>query len=169
MGGVRLSAILQLCPPLPPLHPSLKCQLMPSSHPTPCLPRGSLGGQVLQGGEGRVAGRGWRHAVHLAWRVGGGAHAAKAAVQQVRRVAGGRAEGESESEWVRVRPRGGRLMSRITGAARLVVEGSCWSQTTSFVPELASVEKSLSDITKCLTGGWAPFWLGCSYIGRFFF
>ena len=53
-----------------------------------------LRGQVLEGGEGGVAGGGRRHALHLARGVGGGAHAAQAAVQQVRRVA----EGERERE-----------------------------------------------------------------------
>lgn len=53
-----------------------------------CVSVASLGGQVLKGGEGGVAGGGRRHALHLARGVGGGAHAAQAAVQQVRRVAG---------------------------------------------------------------------------------
>lgn len=46
----------------------------------------SLWGQILEGSEGRVAGRRGRHSLHFAWRVCGGADAAEAAVQQIRRV-----------------------------------------------------------------------------------
>lgn len=62
---------------------------LPTLFKVSAAPRESLWREVLQGGEGRVAGRGGRHALHLARRVGGGAHAAEAAVQQLRRVAAG--------------------------------------------------------------------------------
>lgn len=55
-----------------------------------CVPwcMSSLGGQVLEGCEGRVAGGRRGHSLHFARGAGGGAHAAQAAVQQVRRVTG---------------------------------------------------------------------------------
>lgn len=48
----------------------------------------SLRGQILQRGEGGVAGGGRGHALHLPWGVGGGADAAQTAVQQVWRMTG---------------------------------------------------------------------------------
>lgn len=61
--------------------------LLQSFMVSPGLPC-SLWGQILEGSEGGVAGRGGRHSLHFARRVGGGADAAEAAVQQIWRVTG---------------------------------------------------------------------------------